>query len=210
MWSGFNSRSALIVVDVQNDFAHPLGSLHVRGAEEIIEPLCRLIRGAERAGSVVVYTQDWHPRSTPHFKTSGGPWPVHCVADSWGAQLVAGLPRASPSIHIHKGTGLEDGYSAFTVIDTAGHHRPTGLGSMLRRLGVEQVLVAGLATDYCVRHTALDARHEGFEAAVALEAVRGVNLSPGDVMRAIEELSAAEVELLTPAAGRAERASEAR
>src|SRR5215211_4077860 len=185
-------ETALIVVDVQNDFGDPAGSLYVRGAEGILPVLGRLIAQARSAGAVVAYSKDWHPPRTPHFRSQGGTWPVHCVAESWGAQLVKGLPRASPAIVIHKGTGPEDGYSAFTVIPTdGGEHRETGLAEMLRRLGVRRVVVCGLATDYCVKHTVLDALRLGFPAVLVEDAVRAVELEPGDGARAIGEMIAA-------------------
>jgi nicotinamidase/pyrazinamidase len=188
----FDRQTALIVVDVQNDFADPSGSLYVRGAEEILPAVERCIAEARSRGAVVAYSKDWHPARTPHFTSEGGTWPVHCVADSWGAELVKGLPRASPAIVVHKGTGPEDGYSAFTVIPgDGGAPRETGLADMLRRLGVQRVVVCGLATDYCVKHTVLDALRLGFPAVLVEDAVRAVELEPGDGARAIGEMIAA-------------------
>ena len=191
MWTGFRPDTALIVVDMQNDFVHPWGTLRVRGAEEVLNPLNRAIQAAERTGAPVVYSKDWHPESTRHFRHRGGPWPPHCVRDSWGAALVSGLVRASPSIELHKGTGEEDGYSAFTVIEPDGTFRDTGLAALLRRLGVRTVMVGGVATDYCVKHTAIDAARLGFETTVALDAIRAVDVQPGDGARALEEMAAA-------------------
>jgi nicotinamidase/pyrazinamidase len=197
--------SALIIVDVQNDFADPTGSLYVRGAEEILPALDRSIALARSAGAVVAYSKDWHPPKTPHFQSEGGTWPVHCVAESWGAELVRGLPRASPAIVIHKGTGLEDGYSAFTVLPAqGGEPRETGLAEMLRRLGVWRVAVCGLATDYCVKHTVLDALRLGFPTVLLEDAVRAVEIEPGDGAEAIREMIAAGARVervMAPAAG---------
>jgi nicotinamidase/pyrazinamidase len=183
--------TALVVVDVQNDFGHPDGSLYVRGGEEVVPVVNELVRRARAGGAPVVYSKDWHPERTPHFRTSGGVWPEHCVRNTWGAELVAGLDVASPALFVHKGTGGEDGYSAFTVRDpTTDERRATGLDALLRRLGVERVVVAGLATDYCVRHTALDALALGFATAVVRDAARAVDLQPGDGDRALEEIAA--------------------
>jgi nicotinamidase/pyrazinamidase len=183
--------TALVVVDLQNDFADPGGSLYVRRGEEVVPIANALIARAAAAGSVVVYSQDWHPPETPHFRKHGGIWPEHCRRDTWGAQLVPGLLRGSPSIFIHKGTGGEDGYSAFTVRDpTTQEYRLTGLDGILRRLGVVRLVVVGLATDYCVRHTGVEALEHGFDVVVIREAVRAVDLEPGDGERALQELAA--------------------
>jgi nicotinamidase/pyrazinamidase len=183
--------TALVVVDLQNDFAHPDGTLYVRGGEEVVPVANRLVALATAGGAAVVYSKDWHPQRTPHFAKYGGIWPEHCVRDSWGAQLVAGLAIATPAVFVHKGSGGEDGYSAFTVRDpTSEERRGTGLDAILRRLGVERLVLAGIATDYCVRHTALDALAHGFRPVVVREAVRAVDLRPGDGDRALEEIAA--------------------
>lgn len=185
----FDPTSALIVVDVQNDFADREGSLYVRGAEAIFPAIDGLLARAHAAGAVVVYTKDWHPARTPHFETSGGTWPHHCVAGTWGAQLHPRLRRVSPALFIHKGQGEEDGYSGFTVIDsrTRATHE-TGLADWLMRMHVRRVVVCGLATDYCVKHTVLDARRFRFDTVVVEDAVRPVELNPGDGERAWVEM----------------------
>jgi nicotinamidase/pyrazinamidase len=184
-------ETALVAVDLQNDFAHPDGSLYVRGGEQVIPVVNRLVEEARRAGSPVVYSKDWHPEQTPHFRTSGGPWPEHCRRGTWGAELVRELAIASPALFVHKGTGGEDGYSAFTVRDpVTGERRPTGLDAALRRLGVTRLVLAGIATDYCVRETALDALALGYRPAVVRAAVRAVDLAPGDGDRALAEIAA--------------------
>ena len=186
----YDRSAALIVVDVQNDFASPRGSLSVRGGEEIIGRLNEEIARAREAGALVVYTQDWHPPSTPHFQKDGGIWPAHCVQGTWGAELHAELRVEGPIVR--KGSGGEDGYSGFTVRDPrTGDERPTGLDTVLRERGVGHVAVAGLATDYCVRETALDARRLGYPTAVLTDAVRSVDLQPGDGERALEEMRGA-------------------
>jgi nicotinamidase/pyrazinamidase len=186
----YDGRSALIVVDVQNDFADPDGSLHVPGGKEVVPVANREIRRAADAGALVVFTQDWHPPSTPHFAKDGGIWPVHCVRDTWGAELVPGLDVAGPVVR--KGVGGEDGYSGFTVRDPeTGDERPTGLADLLRERDVGRVVVLGLATDYCVKETALDAVGEGFDTTVLEEGIRAVDLQPGDGARALEAMARA-------------------
>ncbi len=187
----FDARSALIVVDLQNDFADPRGSLAVGGADRVVAAVNELIAAAEAAGAPIVYTQDWHPERTPHFVTDGGLWPVHCVADSWGAQLHPELRHDAGPV-VRKGANGEDGYSGFTMRDPqSGEQRATELEALLRERGVERVAVVGLATDYCVKATALDALALGFETTVVARAVAAVNLAAGDGEAALAELAAA-------------------
>ena len=184
--TGYDERTALVVVDVQNDFADPEGSLSVRGGEEILDVVNRKIAQAVPSGALLVYTQDWHPASTPHFQKDGGIWPVHCVAGTWGAEFLPGLRVVDPAEFLRKGTGGEDGYSAFTVRDPeSGEEQRTALERMLRERGVERIVVAGLATDYCVKDTVLDARALGFEVVVIADAIRAVELQEGDGARAL-------------------------
>jgi nicotinamidase/pyrazinamidase len=184
----YDARTALIVVDVQNDFADPHGSLAVSGGEDVIEPLNREIEDAREAGALVVYTQDWHPEHTPHFKQDGGIWPVHCVAGSWGAELHPGLVVVEGDT-IHKGEDGRDGYSAFSVRDpVGGETEPTRLERVLRERGIERIVVAGLATDYCVVESTLDGRGLGFDVEVLTNAIRAVDLEPGDGDRALERM----------------------
>jgi nicotinamidase/pyrazinamidase len=183
----FDEKTALIVTDVQNDFADPAGSLYVRGGDEILALVNREIGRATQAGAFVVYTQDWHPESTPHFLKDGGIWPVHCVQGSWGAAFDEGLVVGGPVVR--KGTGGEDGYSGFTVRDpTTGEQEGTGLEGLLREQGIERVVLVGLATDYCVKETALDALRKGFEVTVLEEGVRAVDLQRGDGERALDQV----------------------
>ncbi len=190
----YDDRTALVVVDVQNDFADPSGGLPVPGGQEVVAVVNDEIDRAGRSGSMVVYTQDWHPPSTPHFRTEGGLWPVHCVQGTWGAELHPDLEVVGQVIQ--KGTGGEDGYSGFTVRDpTSGDEADTALESILRRASVEKVVVAGLAADVCVKDTALDAARRGFRTTVLRNATRAVELEPGDAARAEGELRAAGVEV---------------
>ena len=190
----FDARTALIVVDIQNDFADPAGALAVPGAERVIAAANELIGAAQAAGAFVVYTQDWHPERTPHFVTDGGPWPVHCVAGTSGAELHPDLRRTGGPV-VRKGEGGEDGYSGFTMRRADGDEQPTELAALLREREIERVVVVGLATDYCVRATALDAVALGFEAVVPERAVAAVNLEPGDGEAALAELGAAGVQI---------------
>jgi len=190
----FDERTALVVADVQNDFADPRGSLYVGGGEEIIPAVNELVAAARAAGAVVVYTQDWHPPETPHFAAYGGTWPVHCVRDSWGAEMHPDLDVAGPVVR--KGTGGEDGYSGFTARDVStGQELPTDLDGILRSCSVTRVVVVGLAQDYCVKDTALDARLHGYDTTVLLAATRPVNLSPGDDRAANDTMAAAGIVL---------------
>ncbi len=183
---------ALVVVDMQNDFADPSGSLYVRGGEEIVEAVNAEVAAALAAGAPVVYTQDWHPASTPHFVTEGGLWPVHCVQGTWGAQLHPALRVQGPVVR--KGTAGEDGYSGFSVRDpVSGAESATELGSLLDAAGVRSLRVCGLAGDVCVKSTALDGRALGYEVTVLQDAIRHVNLRPGDGERAEAEMAAAGV-----------------
>jgi len=190
--TAYDPKTALLVVDVQNDFADPAGSLYVPGGETILTAINDEIERASAAGALVVYTQDWHPDSTPHFAKDGGIWPVHCVSGSWGASFHPGLEVDGPTIR--KGTGGEDGYSGFFTRDPAtGEAAITELAALLEERGIERVVVVGLALDYCVKATALDAAGEGLATEVLLASTRAVELEPGDGERAIEELRSAGV-----------------
>ncbi len=190
----FDERTALVVVDVQNDFADPVGSLAVHGALAILPTVNDAIADAVAAGAVVVATQDWHPEATPHFVTDGGVWPVHCVGGTWGAELHPEVRVPADAIRIRKGTGGEDGYSAFTVRDPlTGEAEPTELEAALRQRGIERVVACGLATDYCVKETALDAARLGFDVWVLGAGVAAVNVAPDDGARAVAEMAEAGV-----------------
>jgi nicotinamidase/pyrazinamidase len=191
----YDDRTALVVVDVQNDFADPKGSLSVPGAAEVVAAVNEEIDAATAAGALVVYTQDWHPPSTPHFVTDGGPWPVHCVRDTWGAELHPDLRVVGESVR--KGTGGEDGYSGFTMRDpVTGADAPTGLDDLLRAHDIRRVVVTGLALDYCVLATALDAVRLGYDTVVPRRATAPVEVRPGDGAAAEAELEAAGAEVL--------------
>lgn len=188
----FDARTALIVVDVQNDFADPAGSLRVPGGDEVVAPIDALVTDAVEKGAAVIYTQDWHPPVTPHFAKDGGLWPDHCIQGTWGAELHPGLRPRGPIVR--KGSNGEDGYSGFTMRDpVSGETTPTELDGLLRGRGIERVVVTGLATDHCVRATALDAVALGYATSVVRSLIAAVDLAPSDGDRAIAEMAAAGV-----------------
>ena len=192
--SRYDAQTALVVVDLQNDFADPSGSLAVIGGDAIIPAVNEAVRQALDAGAVVVATQDWHPETTPHFAKDGGVWPVHCVGGTWGAELHPSFEVPIDAPRVRKGTNGEDGYSGFAMRDPeSGSETPTELEGLLRERAVERIVVCGLATDYCVRATALDAVRLGFAVALIGEAVAAVNLAPDDGDRALAEMTDAGV-----------------
>jgi nicotinamidase/pyrazinamidase len=193
-----DASTALVVVDVLNDFVDPAGSLFVPGGDLVVPRVDATVARASEAGAFVVYTQDWHPESTPHFKKDGGIWPVHCVARTWGAEFHPGLRVTGPVVR--KGSHGEDGYSGFTMRDpVSGDTMPTDLDRLLHERGVERLVVCGTATDYCVKATALDGARLGYPTAVLEDAIAAVELEPGDGERALDELRAAGVEIATTA-----------
>jgi nicotinamidase/pyrazinamidase len=183
------------VVDVQNDFADPSGSLYVDGGERVVPVANEEIAAAKRGGAAVVYTQDWHPPTTPHFRKDGGIWPVHCVQDTAGAAFHPGLTVDGEVVR--KGTDGKDGYSGFTARDPDTWETvSTALEDLLRRRGIERLVVCGLATDYCVVETVLDARMLGFPVQVITSGIRAVDLEPGDGERATARMRDAGAELV--------------
>jgi nicotinamidase/pyrazinamidase len=183
-----NPKQALIVVDVQNDFC-PGGLLAVPQGDEVIEPLNRQIDQFLDRGAPVYKSRDWHPPKTKHFAAYGGTWPEHCVQNTKGAEFHPAL-RDDPRIAvISKGEGDIDGYSAFDHTD---------LASQLHQQGVEELVVGGLATDYCVKQTVLDGLKHGFKVKALEDAMRAVELQPGDGDRAIDEMRAAGAEIVSP------------
>jgi nicotinamidase/pyrazinamidase len=193
----YDAATALIVVDLQNDFADPAGGLAVAGGSDIVPRVNDEIEEARAAGAAVFYTQDWHPESTPHFQKDGGIWPVHCVAGTWGAELHPDLIVDGPIVR--KGANGEDGYSGFTMRDPqTGETTPTELEGLLREREITNVFVCGLATDYCVNATAIDAQRLGFETRVLAHLCMPVNLRAGDDRRAIEQMQSAGVEVVGP------------
>lgn len=186
----YGPLTALVVVDVQNDFALPDGNLYVNGGEDVVPVINGEIEKAKAADAHVLYTADWHPGSTPHFAKDGGIWPVHCVADTWGAEFHPDLVVDGPVVR--KGAKGEDGYSGFTMRDPSTQGTvPTELAALLREAGVAELVVCGLATDYCVKSTALDGLAQGFSVKLPTDAVRSVDLQEGDGNRALAEIEEA-------------------
>jgi nicotinamidase/pyrazinamidase len=182
------------VVDVQNDFADPAGSLYVSGGEQVVPVANEEIAAAVQAGAVVVYTQDWHPPVTPHFRKDGGIWPVHCVQDTWGAAFHPDLSIQGEVVR--KGADGKDGYSGFSARDpNTWETVSTALEDLLRRRGAERLVIIGLATDYCVVETVLDARLLGFPVHVLTPGIRAVDLEAGDGERAMDRMRDAGAEL---------------
>ena len=181
------SRQALIVVDVQNDFC-PGGTLAVAHGDEVIAPLNKLIDEFLERGAPVYKSRDWHPATTKHFEAYGGTWPIHCVQNTRGAEFHPAL-RDDPRITvISKGLGDTDCYSAFDETD---------LAAQLHKQNIDEVVVGGLATDYCVKNTVLDAMKNGFKVKAVENAMRAVDLQPGDGERAIDEMRAAGAEIVS-------------
>ena len=181
------NKKALIVVDVQNDFC-PGGSLAVAHGDEVVPPLNKLTREFLDRGEPVYKTRDWHPAQTKHFQAYGGIWPVHCVQGTHGAEFHADLSDDPRVTIISKGFDESaDGYSGFDG---------TNLASLLRKEGVKEVWIGGLATDYCVKHTVLDALKEGFEVKALADAMRAVNLNADDGAKAVTEMKAAGAEFI--------------
>lgn len=179
------STDALLLVDVQNDFC-PGGALPVPEGDQVIEPIHAVIDRFP----LVVATQDWHPPHHCSFRSAGGEWPSHCVAGTVGADFHPALRRSSIDVEVKKGHQVDrEAYSGF--------QGEPDLADLLRLQGIQRLFVAGLATDYCVRATVLDARKNGFEVVVLTDAIRGVDVNPGDSEKALQEMAAAGAHLAT-------------
>ncbi len=175
------SPDALVIVDVQRDFL-PGGALAVPRGNEVVPVLNRYLAYAAEHGWPVFATRDWHPPDHCSFESQGGPWPVHCVADTEGARFAEGLDLPSETMVISKGTDPNrEAYSGF---------ERTELEERLKELGVRRLWVGGLATDYCVRQTVLDGLRRGFDVRLLTDAIRAVNVHPEDGDRAIDEMIA--------------------
>ncbi|MCS6924121.1 MAG: bifunctional nicotinamidase/pyrazinamidase [Fimbriimonadales bacterium] len=186
-------NTALLIVDVQNDFC-PGGALAVSEGDQVIPPLNAVAEAVAARGGLVLASRDWHPADTKHFAAFGGKWPVHCVQNTSGAAFHPALKLPDSAIVISKGTSREDdGYSAFEGRADDGRT----LHEVLQARGVQRLLVGGLATDYCVRASVLDALKHGYEVVVLTDAIRGVNLQPDDSERALQEMQAAGARLMT-------------
>jgi nicotinamidase/pyrazinamidase len=186
-------KSALVIVDVENDFT-PGGALGVPDGDEVVPVLNRYAERFAEAGLPVYASRDWHPAVTKHFKEYGGIWPPHCVQETKGAEFHPDLKLPDGTTVVSKGMDPEkDSYSAFDALDRTG----APLAESLHREGVEQLYVGGLATDYCVKWTVLEALRQGFSATFLADASLGVNLEPHDSEKAIEEMLAAGADAIT-------------
>jgi nicotinamidase/pyrazinamidase len=178
------TKKALVIVDVQNDFC-PGGALGVQDGDRIVPVLNKYIEQFAQAGMPIFFTRDWHPPRTTHFSTDGGSWPPHCIQGSKGAEFHPDLQLGSYTAVLSKGMAVdEDSYSAFEAVDSRG----LSLGEVLRQSGINRIYVGGLATDYCVKQTAVDGLAQGFQVVLLHDAVAGVNLQPEDSDQAVEAM----------------------
>jgi nicotinamidase/pyrazinamidase len=181
------SNAALMIVDVQQDFC-PGGALAAPAGDTIIPVINRYVAEARKHGFPIYATRDWHPRITSHFKAYGGEWPPHCVQNSPGAKFHRDLSLPADAVVISKGDDEDQpGYSAFDGHTADGR----ALIADLRERRVDRLFVAGIATDYCVLKTVLDARHAGLAVTVLDDAITGIDVAPGDAARALQEMQAA-------------------
>lgn len=185
---------ALLIIDLQRDFC-PGGSLAVPGGDEVVEPLNRGMEYVRKKGKFIFLSRDWHPEKTTHFREFGGKWPPHCIQGTDGAKFHPGLHFSDAEVMVvSKGTEEdEDAYSAFQgrVHGFSQGPRRIYFRELLELYGIKKIIAGGLAADYCVKFTVLDALKIGFEVVVLEDAIRGVELNPGDTMRAIEEMKTA-------------------
>jgi nicotinamidase/pyrazinamidase len=179
--------SALLIVDVQNDFCQG-GALEVPQGDLVIPALNHFAERIEAEGGVICASRDWHPARSTHFKAFGGTWPVHCVADTPGASFHPDLWLPPDAVVVSTGQEEgQEGYSAFEGVTDSGQP----LAAELRSRGVEHLYVGGLATDYCVKHSVLDALKAGFGVTVLIDAIAGIDAQPGDSARALNEMEKA-------------------
>jgi len=184
----FTPADALLVIDMQVDFL-PGGALGVPNGDEVLAPVNRLLRLFSNEGLPIYASRDWHPEHHCSFAARGGPWPPHCVAGTPGAAFSNQLDLPAGAVVVSKAdTPDQDAYSAFNG---------TNLAAQLRERGVRRVVVCGLATDYCVLNTVIDARENGFEVLVVPEAMRAVDVAPGDGERAMARMTGLGAESLT-------------
>ncbi|MEW6102028.1 MAG: bifunctional nicotinamidase/pyrazinamidase [Candidatus Omnitrophota bacterium] len=178
------AKKALLVVDVQNDFC-PGGSLGIPEGDKIIPNVNKYIRFFAKKKLPIFASRDWHPPRTKHFQAFGGEWPAHCIQNTQGAKFHPDLKMHKNTILLYKGTGPEeDSYSVFQAKDLSGE----GFLKILKRLGIQELYIAGLATDYCVRSSALDALKNSLKVKILMDAIKGVDLKAGDSERAIQEM----------------------
>ncbi|MDD5154950.1 MAG: bifunctional nicotinamidase/pyrazinamidase [Candidatus Omnitrophica bacterium] len=179
-------KKALLIVDIQNDFC-PGGALGISGGDKIITAINKYIGRFSKNKLPIFISRDWHPKKTAHFKKFGGVWPVHCIENTRGAAFHPKLKIPKEAIIISKGMDpRQDSYSAFQAEDS---HRQS-LANLLKIFGIEEIYIAGLATDYCVKYSTIDALKKGFEVKILKDAVAGVNLNPEDSKEALRQITA--------------------
>ncbi len=179
-------KKALFIIDVQNDFC-PGGALAVPEGDKIVPVINKYIKIFHQRQLLVFASADWHPKNTKHFKKFGGVWPVHCVQNTKGAELHSRLKLSKQAILLYKGMdpSEEGGYSAFYAKDENG----MSAAELLKNFGIKEIYLCGLATDYCVKWTAIDALKNGFKVKLLIDAIKGVNLKPFDSENAIKEMA---------------------
>lgn len=188
-----NDRNALIIVDLQNDFL-PGGALAVPNGQKIIPVLNEYISLFKNRHLPIIATRDWHPRITKHFKQYGGLWPPHCIQNTWGAQFHPDLHLSSDTIIISAGTTEDqEGYSGFEGADHSG--KP--LINVLEDMQISHLFIGGLATDYCVKATVIQAVKFGFKVNLLTDAIMGINIQPSDSQKAIDEMVSMGADLST-------------
>ncbi len=188
-------KAALLIVDVQNDFC-PGGALQIRDGDRVIAPINRAAHLFSTAALPVLASRDWHPPQTRHFRDFGGDWPVHCVAGTGGAEFHPALQLPEGTAILSKGIDPTlDGYSAFEAVSADGRQ----LAELLTEMGVQRLYIGGLATDYCVLATTLEARQRGLEVTVLTDAVAAVELLPGDATAALAKMTGAGAQLASVA-----------
>jgi len=178
------AKKALLVVDIQNDFC-PAGALGIPEGDKIVPLINKYLKVFAKKKLPILVTRDWHPAKTGHFKDFGGIWPAHCIQNTPGAAFHPALKLPAGVILLYKGMDpLEDSYSAFHAEDTSGR----SLLKILRMLGIREIYIAGLATDYCIKYSTLDALKNGFKVKILSDAVKGVDLKPKDSQKALKEI----------------------
>jgi len=177
---GIDKQTALVVVDIQNDFC-PGGALPVKDGDKVIPVLNKYIDRFRKAGAPILFTRDWHPPDHSSFKAQGGPWPPHCVQNSEGARFHPDLYIPPEGEVVSKADKKDEAYSFF---------KGTNLAQKLKERGIRRLFVGGLATDYCVKETVSDGLKYGFEVFQLDDASKGVNVNPGDSERALQEMVA--------------------
>ncbi|OGX20721.1 MAG: nicotinamidase [Omnitrophica WOR_2 bacterium RBG_13_44_8] len=177
-------KKALLIVDVQNDFC-PGGALGIPEGDKIVPKINKYIKIFSKKKLPVFVSRDWHPVMTKHFRDFGGAWPVHCIRNTKGAQFHPKLRLPKGAVLLYKGMDPQkDSYSAFQAEDIRG----INLGKLLKLSGIEELYIGGLATDYCVKSSALDVLKNGFKVRLLMDAIRGVNFKPDDSEKAIREM----------------------